>query len=88
MGVEEVKKRLLSNNNNKPPGSDNFDRTLLRIIADYIATPIFFYLFNLSLQESVCPQASREAKVILLPKNSKAPFLLAQTSNQPVTNPW
>jgi hypothetical protein len=42
VGVEEVKKVLLSNNNDKPPGSDNFDRTLLRIIADYIATPIFF----------------------------------------------
>ena len=41
-------------------------------MADYIATPIC-HIFNLSLLESVCPQAWREAKVIPLPKNSKAP---------------
>jgi hypothetical protein len=61
--VVEVKKLLLSINNDKPPGSDNLDGNLLRIIADYIATPIF-RSFNLSLLESVCPQAWREAKVI------------------------
>ena len=32
------------------------------------------HFFNLSLLESVCPQAWSEAKVIPLPKNSKAPF--------------
>jgi hypothetical protein len=37
------------------------------------ATPIC-HLINPSLQESVCPQAWREAKVILLPMKSKAPF--------------
>ena len=34
----------------------------------------YFFIFNLSLLESVCPQAWREAKVIPLPKNSKDPF--------------
>ena len=34
----------------------------------------YFHIFNLSLLESVCPQAWREAKVIPLPKNSKALF--------------
>ena len=64
VSVEEVKKLLLSFNN-KPPGSDNLDGKLLRIIADDIATPIC-HIFNLSLLESVCPQAWREAKVILV----------------------
>jgi hypothetical protein len=64
---------LLSINNDKPPGSDNLDGKLLRIIVDDIATPIC-HIFNLSLRESVCPQSWREVKVILLPKNSKAPF--------------
>ena len=73
VNVEEVKRLLLSINNDKPPGSDNLDGKLLRIIADDIATPICD-IFNLSLLESVCPQAWREANVIPLPKNSKAPF--------------
>ena len=72
VSVEEVKK-WLSINNEKPPGSDNIDGKLLRIIADDIATPIC-HIFNLGLLESMCPQAWREAKVIPLPKNSKAPF--------------
>ena len=63
VSVEEVKKLLLSINNDKQPGSDNLDGNLLRIIADDIATPIF-RIFNLSLLESVCPQAWKEANVI------------------------
>ena len=64
---------LLSINNDQSPGSDNLDGKWLRIIADDISTPIC-HIFNLSLLESVCPQVWREAKFILLPKNSKAPF--------------
>ena len=71
--MEEVKKVLLSINNDKPPGSDNLDGKLLRIIADDIATPIC-HIFSLSLLERVCPQAHKEAKMIPLPKDSKAPF--------------
>ena len=56
VSVEEVKKVLLSINNDKPSGSDNLDGNLLRIIADDIGTPIF-HIFNLSLLESVWPQA-------------------------------
>jgi hypothetical protein len=59
-------------NNDKSLVSDNVDGKL-RIIAADIAIPICL-VFNLSLLESVCPQAWREAKVIPLPKNSKAPF--------------
>ena len=70
---------MLTINNDKPPGSDNLDGKLLRIISDYIATPIF-RIFNLSLLESVCPQACREAKVILLVKNSKSPFTVYAVS--------
>ena len=71
VSVEEVTKVLLFINNDKPQGSDNLNGKLQRIIG--IATPIC-QIFNLSLLESVCPQAWRETKVIPLPKNSKAPF--------------
>ena len=71
VGVEEVKKLLLSINNDKSPGSDNRDGKLLRIIADDIA---IYHILNVNLLESVCPQAWREAKVIPLPNSSKAPF--------------
>ena len=63
---------MLSINNDKPPGTDNLDGKLLRMVAA-IATPIC-HIFNLSLEESVCPQAWREAKVIPLPKSDKAAF--------------
>jgi hypothetical protein len=63
MSVEEVGEVLLSFNNDKPPGSDNLDGKLLRIVVNDIATPIC-HIFNLSLLESVCPQSWREAKVI------------------------
>jgi hypothetical protein len=66
-------KILLYINNDKPPGSDNLDGRLQRIIADEITTPIC-HIFNLSLPKRVCHQAWREAKLILLLKNSKAPF--------------
>ena len=71
VSVEEVKK-VLSVNNNKSLVSDNVDGKL-RIIASDIAIPICL-VFNLRLIESVCPLARREAKVIPLSKNSKAPF--------------
>ena len=58
-------------NNDKPPGIDNLDGKLLRTVADSIATPV---IFNLSLEESLCPQAWREVKVIPLPKSGKVAF--------------
>ena len=60
-------------NSDKPPGIDNLDGNLLSMVADSIATPIC-HIFNLSPEESLCPQAWREAKVIPLPKNGKAAF--------------
>ena len=58
--AEKVKKLLLSINNEEPPGSGNLDGKLLRIIVDNTANPIC-HIFNLSLLESMCPQAWREA---------------------------
>ena len=60
-------------NNDKPPGIDNLDGKLLRMVADSLATPIR-HIFNLSLEEILCPQAWREAKVIPLPKSGKVAF--------------
>ena len=54
--VEDVNTLLLSINNDNPPGSDNLDGKLLKIMVDDIATPIC-HIVNLSLLESVCPQA-------------------------------
>lgn len=70
---EEVKQLLLSINNDKPPGTDNLDGKLLRMVADHIATSIC-YIFNLSLERKVCPQVWKEAKVIPLAKNARAVF--------------
>ena len=64
---------MLTINNDKPPGLDNLDGKLLRMVADSIATPIC-QMFYLSLEESLCPQAWREDKVIPLPKSSKVAF--------------
>jgi hypothetical protein len=41
------------------------------MVADSIATPIC-HVFNLSLEEGVCLQTWREAKVVPLPKSGKA----------------
>jgi hypothetical protein len=71
--VGEVEKLLLSINNDKPPGIDNLDGKLLRMVADSLATPIC-HIFSLSLEESLCPQAWREAKVKPLPKSGKVAF--------------
>ena len=69
----KVEELLLSIKLNKPPGIDNLDGKLLRMVADSITTPIC-HIFNLSLEESLCPQAWRKAKVIPLPKSGKAAF--------------
>ena len=50
--VEEVGKQLLSINNDMPPGIDNLDGKLLRMVADCIATPIC-NVFNPNLKERV-----------------------------------
>lgn len=41
VSIEKVNK-VLSINNEKPPGIDNLDGKLLRMVADQIATPIQF----------------------------------------------
>ena len=73
VGVEEVKQLLLFINKDKPPGTNNLDGKLLRLAAEYIVTPVC-RIFNLSLEEGVCSQTWSGAKVIPLPKNSRAPF--------------
>ena len=64
VSVGEVVKLLLSINNDKPLGIDNLDGKLLRMVADTIAPPIC-HIFNLSLEESLCPQTWRQARVIM-----------------------
>ena len=54
-------------------GIDNLDGMLLRMVADSIATPIC-HVFNLSQEESLCPQAWREAKGIPQHKSGKEAF--------------
>jgi hypothetical protein len=58
---------------NKEKLHDNLDGKLLRMVVDYIATPVC-HIFNLSLEKSDCPQIWWEAKVILLPKKGKVLF--------------
>ena len=78
--VGAVEKWLLSINNDKSPGFDNLDGMLLRMVADSIATPIC-HIFNLSREESLCPQAWREVKVIPLSRVVNRP-LLVQTADR------
>jgi hypothetical protein len=77
--VGEVEKLLLFINKDKPPSIDNLDGKLLRIVADCIATPISIQ----RLKECMCPQEWKEAKVIPLPKNSKA--LFAGSNTRPIS---
>jgi hypothetical protein len=67
---------LLSVNIEKTPGIDNLDGKLLRMVADSVSTHIC-HIFNLNL--SVSPQTWREAKVIPLPKDGKAPFIVSNS---------
>ena len=60
-------------NGDKAPGIDNLDGKQLRMLAEHIATPIC-HIFHLSLEESLCPQAWRKAKVIPLPMSGKVAF--------------
>lgn len=71
--VEEVKKLIMSIHNEKPPGIDNLDGKLLKIVADHIAIPVS-HIFNQSLNSNRFPQVWKEAKVIPLPKNPRAAF--------------
>ena len=59
----------------KPPGTDNLDGKLLRMVADSMATPIC-HIFNMSLEEGGCPQAGRDAKVVRYPRVVKQPILV------------
>lgn len=73
VSIDEVEKLLLSINIEKPPGIDNLDGKLLKIIANHIAAPIC-HIFNLSFECNVCPQIWKEAKVIPLPKDARNTF--------------
>jgi hypothetical protein len=74
---------LLSINDDKPPGSDNLDGILLRIIVDDIATAIY-HIFNLRLLESVALGPGGKQKSLRYPRIVKPPLLVQiahQTAN-------
>ena len=50
---------MLFINDDKPHDIDNLEGKLLRMVADSIATPIC-QIFNLSLEESLCPPQALE----------------------------
>jgi hypothetical protein len=66
-----MKELLLVINNEKPPDTDNIDGKLLRIVLEYVATPIS-HIFNLSLNIYFAPSDLEATQIILLPKNGKA----------------
>ena len=70
--VDYVKK-LLTGCKDKPPGVDNVDGKLLKIVAHLIATPIC-HVFNLSLVKCIYPKDWKIAKITPLSKNVSAPF--------------
>jgi hypothetical protein len=78
--VEEVEKPFSFISNDNTPGIVNLYGKLLRMVAYCIATPIC-HAFNESKNE--CQEMWKEAKVIPLLKNSKAPF--AGSNNRPIS---
>lgn len=68
---DKVRELLLSIHSEKPSGLDDLDGKLLRIAAHLVTDPIT-HIFNQSLYWGVCPQVWKEAKVIPLPKDTKA----------------
>lgn len=57
----------------KPPGVDELDVKLLKMVADVITKPIC-YIINLSLEKCVFPDNWKKAKIVPLPKNKKENF--------------
>ena len=82
IGKEYVEKLLKSLSEGISPGTDNLDGKLLKIAAEHISTPIC-HIFNMSLKQGVCPDIWKEAKVIPLPKDSKAAF--TGTNSRPIS---
>ncbi len=66
MQLDDIKKLV---KNDEQTGLDNLDGKLVRIIADYIAEPVC-HILNLSLKESMFPQAWKVAKIIPLSKDN------------------
>ncbi len=57
----------------RPPGIYNLDAKFLSIVTKFIAVPVC-HIINLSNEKCICPHEWKIAKVILLSKNSAAPF--------------
>ena len=71
--VSEVERLLRSLPDSKTAGLDNLDGKVLRLTAGIIASPIC-HIINRSLEVGLCPKRWKEAKVIPLPKDTKAVF--------------
>ena len=57
----------------KPPGIDELDVKLSKMVADVITMPIC-YIINLSLEKCVFPANWKKAKIVPLPKNKREHF--------------
>ncbi|KAK1900116.1 Bile salt-activated lipase [Dissostichus eleginoides] len=78
---DDVENMLLHLSDDKSPGIDNLDGKLLKMTAKYISKPLS-HIFNKSLEQGVCPEIWKEAKVIPLPKDKRKSF--AGSNSRPI----
>lgn len=65
--------RLLKSMKDKPPGSDELDVKLVKMVASVISVPVC-HIINLSLEKCIFPTNWKKAKIVPLLKNSREPF--------------
>lgn len=66
----EVEKCFLSLKTNKSPGPDKISGNLLKSYATQLS-PIFYYIFNVSLSQQKVPRLWKQAEIIPVPKVNK-----------------
>ncbi len=81
LGEETVKRLIKSVCKDKQPGIDNIDK-LIRLAIDYVSGPIR-HIFNMSLKQSIFPQAWKEAKIMPLTKDRNIQF--SGSNSRPVS---
>ena len=72
VGIETVED-MLRTCKNEPPGIDNLDSKLLKLVTEETAPPIC-HIRNMSFANCLCPLQLKHAKLIPLPKNKKLQF--------------
>uniref|UniRef100_A0A1A8N7A3 Reverse transcriptase domain-containing protein n=1 Tax=Nothobranchius pienaari TaxID=704102 RepID=A0A1A8N7A3_9TELE len=79
---EDYIKKLILNSKDKPPGMDDIDIRLLKLVVDFILLPVS-HIINISFNQSIFPAQWKKAKVIPLIKNNREP--LSGKNSRPIS---